>query len=128
MRDIAQTLFGGLVGFALGALTTMGINMVTGLHLEGWPTFGGAMVGAVIGGWVARQGGAIAAWCAGMTIGVGGIAFACGFFGPIILHPDSPQGPLLGIFITGPLGAAVGALLGIGIGAVRRGSSVRGAG
>lgn len=35
---------------------------------------------------------------------VGGIGFAAGFFGPIIFAPDANQGPLLGIFITGPLG------------------------
>jgi hypothetical protein len=46
---------------------------------------------------------------------VGGICFAVGFFGPIVWAPDANQGPLLGIFITGPLGF----LLGIGIGIVR---------
>lgn len=43
----------------------------------------------------------------------GGIAFALGFFGPIILTPDANQGPLLGIFITGPLGLLIGAGFGI---------------
>ncbi len=46
---------------------------------------------------------------------VGGICFAVGFFGPIVWAPDANQGPLLGIFITGPLGF----LLGIAIGVVR---------
>ena len=45
----------------------------------------------------------------------GAICFAAGFFGPIILTPDANQGPLLGIFITGPLGVLVG---GVG-GAIR---------
>ena len=44
---------------------------------------------------------------------VGGVAFAAGFFGPIVLAPDANQGPLLGIFITGPLGFAVGLALGL---------------
>ena len=35
----------------------------------------------------------------------GGIGFAVGFFGPMIFIPGANQGPLLGIFITGPLGA-----------------------
>jgi hypothetical protein len=39
-----------------------------------------------------------------------------GFAGPIILDPNSPQGPLLGIFFTGPLGALAGAVLGAVIG------------
>ena len=45
---------------------------------------------------------------------IGGICFLVGFIGPIIVWPDSNQGPLLGIFITGPLGF----LLGIGVGLV----------
>lgn len=44
---------------------------------------------------------------------VGGIGFSLGFFGPMILNPTSGNGPLLGIFITGPAGAVVGALIGL---------------
>jgi hypothetical protein len=40
----------------------------------------------------------------------GAIAFAAGFFGPILLTPGANQGPLLGIFITGPLGLLLGAV------------------
>lgn len=43
-----------------------------------------------------------------LVTGVAG--FAAGFFGPIIFAPDANQGPLLGIFITGPLGVLVGAV------------------
>jgi hypothetical protein len=43
---------------------------------------------------------------------LGGICFAAGFFGPLILTPQSNQGPLLGIFITGPLGFVLGAIIG----------------
>jgi hypothetical protein len=39
----------------------------------------------------------------------GGIGFAGGFFGPMILAPGANQGPLLGLFITGPLGFVFGA-------------------
>jgi hypothetical protein len=39
---------------------------------------------------------------------IGGIAFAAGFFGPIVFTPEANQGPLLGIFVTGPLGFVVG--------------------
>ena len=39
---------------------------------------------------------------------LGAVAFAVGFFGPIIWAPGANQGPLLGIFITGPLGFVVG--------------------
>jgi hypothetical protein len=47
------------------------------------------------------------------TVTIGGIAFAAGFFGPMILSPESNQGPLLGIFITGPLGLVAGFLVGV---------------
>jgi hypothetical protein len=40
----------------------------------------------------------------------GVVGFSAGFFGPIILSPDSNQGPLLGIFFTGPLGFVMGAI------------------
>jgi hypothetical protein len=43
---------------------------------------------------------------------LGGLGFVGGFFGPIIFTPESNQGPLLGIFITGPLGFVLGAVLG----------------
>jgi hypothetical protein len=44
---------------------------------------------------------------------VGGIGFAAGFFGPIIFAPEANQGPLLGIFITGPIGFMLGLAWGI---------------
>lgn len=40
---------------------------------------------------------------------VGGCA---GFFGPIFLNPQANQGPMLGIFITGPGGALLGLVVG----------------
>src|SRR5262245_9063751 len=48
-----------------------------------------------------------------MAIGafaIGGVGFAAGFFGPIIFMPEANQGPLLGIFITGPLGFVLGGI------------------
>jgi hypothetical protein len=41
---------------------------------------------------------------------LGGVGFCGGFFGPMILSPDANQGPLLGIFITGPLGFLLGGI------------------
>jgi uncharacterized membrane protein YeaQ/YmgE (transglycosylase-associated protein family) len=48
--------------------------------------------------------------------GLGIIGFTFGFFGPMIFTPDANQGPLLGIFITGPLGAVAGGLIGAAVG------------
>lgn len=43
---------------------------------------------------------------------LGAIGFAAGFFGPMILRPGANQGPMLGIFITGPGGFLLGLLYG----------------
>lgn len=44
---------------------------------------------------------------------VGTVGFLGGFFGPLILTPEANQGPLLGLFITGPLGVGIGAVGGL---------------
>jgi energy-converting hydrogenase Eha subunit B len=48
---------------------------------------------------------------AGAVLG-GALGFAGGFFGPILLTPEANQGPLLGIFLTGPFGAILGWVVG----------------
>jgi hypothetical protein len=45
---------------------------------------------------------------------LGAVGFCAGFFGPMLLAPGANQGPLLGIFITGPLGFVAGAVLRLG--------------
>jgi len=42
----------------------------------------------------------------------GSIGFIAGFIGPMIISPDANQGPLMGIFLTGPLGAFMGLVFG----------------
>ena len=61
-------------------------------------------------------------WQAGClgALAVGGAGFAAGFFGPMILAPSANQGPMLGIFITGPAGAVLGFVAGVTIALVRR--------
>jgi len=54
--------------------------------------------------------GLVVAWAAPIA----GVLFAVGFLGPMLLS-SSNLGPLLGIFVTGPLGA----LFGVWVGAVR---------
>jgi len=46
-------------------------------------------------------------------LALGATGFVAGFVGPIILNPDANQGPLVGIFITGPGGALAGLVLGV---------------
>ncbi len=43
---------------------------------------------------------------------LGIVGFVCGFIGPMVLASNADQGPMLGIFITGPGGALLGAILG----------------
>jgi len=42
---------------------------------------------------------------------LGGVGFAAGFFGPIVFVPEANQGPLVGIFLTGPGGFFLGLIL-----------------
>ena len=51
----------------------------------------------------------IAMW----TLWFAATGFVCGFLGPIVLNPEANQGPLLGIFITGPGGAIAGVVMGL---------------
>ncbi|ESY72623.1 multidrug ABC transporter permease [Mesorhizobium sp. LNHC252B00] len=44
---------------------------------------------------------------------LGVIGFIGGFVGPIVFTPEANQGPLLGIFITGPLGFVLGLIVGL---------------
>jgi len=44
---------------------------------------------------------------------LGAVGFVAGFFGPLTFSPEANQGPLLGIFITGPGGAFLGLVLGL---------------
>ena len=62
----------------------------------------------------------------GFGLFVGTIAFLAGFIGPMFVFPDSPQGPLLGILYTGPIGTVVGVLWGI-LRAMRRRSEAKAA-
>jgi hypothetical protein len=43
---------------------------------------------------------------------LGGLGFVAGFFGPMIFAPEANQGPMLGLFITGPAGVVIGAIAG----------------
>src|SRR5690349_16622412 len=50
---------------------------------------------------------------------VGAIGFLIGFFGPMFLTPQSNQGPLFGIFISGPAGVILGFIGGLIYGIIK---------
>jgi hypothetical protein len=50
---------------------------------------------------------------AGFALTIAWIAFLVGFAGPMIVAPDANQGPLLGIFYTGPGGLIIGLAWGL---------------
>jgi|ERR1051325_5672517 hypothetical protein len=79
---------------------------------------------AAICGWFACRGHIakarvqIAHAALGAVIG-GCIGLVSGFLGPLLFAPGSNQGPLLGIFVTGPFGIVAGALIGALAGILR---------
>jgi hypothetical protein len=121
-RFLPDPLVGAMAGFSVGFMASTNLEFL-GIDVAGWPVLGLAILGAVVGCLVglgfqssSARTRAVAHWCVAMAAVVGGVAFLAGFVGPIILHPDLPQGPLLGIFCTGPLGTLAGASLGAVIG------------
>lgn len=70
------------------------------------------LIGIVLWKKIENISNSLPAFIFGGGILVGTIGFILGFFGPLILTPSSNQGPLLGIFITGPLGFFFGLILG----------------
>ena len=79
---------------------------------------------AVAAGWFvwSKLGSASQGLISSISIGaviLGAVGFSAGFFGPIIFTPQANQGPLLGIFITGPLGFLLGGISGFLYWAIR---------
>lgn len=56
----------------------------------------------------------------GWALLIGTIGFLAGFIGPIIFMPDANQGPLFGIFISGPGGFMIGVVYGAAWGLARQ--------
>jgi hypothetical protein len=114
--------------FGLGFALTGGLlfTLLAPAAPEAWRTATGLACGLLAGAAVWR---ATAAAPPGLGRSMvkgaglfGLIGFLGGFVGPMLFAPDSNQGPLLGIFITGPGGVVLGALAGAAWSAVRNGS------
>lgn len=100
LSALLPSVLAGLSGFGLGAVSAFLAGRwvwraldASGSHPGGGPSgvAAGALTGALL---------------------LGGIGFIGGFFGPMLLAPEANQGPLLGLFITGPGGVVVGAVAG----------------
>jgi hypothetical protein len=128
-RLMPPAVVGACVGFVVGVLIHTGEHF-WGLQTPGYMALVLGALGALGGGTVgaffqspSRRLRAIARWCAGMAVLFGGAGFLAGFAGPILLRPDLSQGPLLGFFVTGPLGTVAGAVFGAVLGGLDRGPS-----
>jgi hypothetical protein len=115
---------GGLIGFCIGPVTLDFLVGVFWRQPEGpWSNEVGAWLGAGIGlfgcaflGASIVGGSLVARWCRRTACAVGAVTFLVGFVGPLIFWPDNNLGPLIGIFLTGPLGFVGGAVIGLCIG------------
>jgi hypothetical protein len=89
--------------------------LIYALDLSPWLSFLAALTASVGAAWLvwtrtqAIHSGFVSAVALGAVV-TGGIGFSAGFFGPMLFTPSANQGPLLGIFITGPLGFLLGAV------------------
>jgi hypothetical protein len=103
----------------------VGGALLSALKIPSWVAFIVAVIAAIaVGRWVwtqaALRAGGLVHSIVTAAIVVGALGFCAGFFGPLVWAPDANQGPLLGIFITGPLGFLAGAIGGGALWWVRR--------
>jgi hypothetical protein len=117
LREFGITL--GRIGLTViaGVLALIGMRVVLiGLRAPAVMMLPMSLVAAGFGGAAAwRLAGAGNPIVQGALLGaglLGTIGFAGGFFGPMLFTPEANQGPMLGIFITGPLGGVLGAVAG----------------
>ncbi len=73
----------------------------------------GAIIGAVVVYWSGGREGSDFSRIFFWGAVIGGICFIIGFVGPLYIGPESPQGPLFGIFMSGPAGALLGCAIGV---------------
>jgi hypothetical protein len=130
---LGAAVIGGLLGIFIGAFLGSEFGAIASFALGGyegprWPLELGRVLGMAIGlaggsflGLLIVGRPTVTRWCIGTALSVGAVLFLAGFVGPILLTPNSPQGPLLGVFLTGPLGLVIGAMIGLYIGVTKEG-------
>jgi hypothetical protein len=108
-----------LVGGVAAGFFVLGGTLLIPLNLPRWIIWAGSLAVVILVAryvWVGpASSSAAAAHARYVILGglvIGGIGFAAGFIGPMIFAPDANLGPMLGIFITGPLGFVLGIVAG----------------
>jgi len=93
-----------------------GSSLILSLHVPFWiSSLGSLLVAAGVAWYVwTHTASPPASFLGSVLLGafvVGGIGFSAGYFGPLLFTPSSPGnlGPMIGVFITGPLGLILGA-------------------
>jgi hypothetical protein len=93
--------------FAIAALPFEGDSVASALSLAAALAAGGFTLTRV-----SLTEGSLLASVLRNALTFGAVAFAVGFFGPFLVNPEANLGPLIGIFVTGPLGFLVGGTVG----------------
>jgi hypothetical protein len=123
----ALRVLAGLVALPATAFTLLALRsqLVQGIHALGLIVGSAIATVALVCWWIVFRGhlpgsrARIRYALIGAAI-LGGLGFVGGFVGPILLSPGANQGPLAGIFITGPIGVVLGAMIGWFVGLFRR--------
>jgi hypothetical protein len=112
---VMRALVSALVAFVVLFFVTTMISIFSSLSDEISATI--SLPFSILVGWAVwkithgRQVGAGFAVLSGALI-FGGLGLSIGLIGPMLFARDANQGPMLGIFITGPLGFVIGAVSG----------------
>jgi len=109
LKFLASFLMFLIVLFFIGTILTITTSV------SHWVATAVALVCAAFAAWLSwklvagDQLHAIVAVTGGALI-LGGLFFTIGFLGPMVISKDTNQGPMIGLFIAGPLGVIMGAI------------------
>jgi hypothetical protein len=93
----------------------VGGALVVSFHWPLWiASVGALLLAALVGRYVWSHTGSLQVGLAHSiflgALATGGMGFSVGFFGPLLFMPGANEAPVLGIFVTGPVGLLLGAI------------------
>ena len=113
---LAQRILAGLLALPMSAYALLMLIALVSSQFDLMRVIFGLCTGtlAILCWWFALRGHLAGSrrrmrFVLGGGFALGGLGFIVGFFGPLVWAPSANQGPLLGIFFTGPLGFVLGA-------------------